>query len=484
MNAQIDRQRESTVAEQRPHPQGHGSGSPWRTRGLRKGLSAVSSIPLALTVFFFFSAHPIDAADCAGTSSGFVPISDLGSGAYQGFEGGLYPGGLNNRPAPHDQALDRTGRVLLLNSQGVPDAAGGKTVLMSVGMSNTTQEFSAFIPLANADPEKNSRLVIVDAAEGGQDANTIANPGALYWTHVDQKLAAASVTAAQVQVVWLKEARANPTESFPTDAALLRDELRSIVQIIKSRYPNTRAVYLSSRTYAGYASTALNPEPYAYQSAFAVKWLIAQQLAGDPALNFDPARGAVMAPWLSWGPYLWADGLTPRSDGLTWACSDFRDTDGTHPSDQGRAKVAGLLLDFFKSDPTTAVWFKDCFPADPGTFAAPPEVLDLRVGDAGGGAASVSWSSLDPVVGQGAVYDLVSGLVSQLRADRSYARAACLASSLADTPFSDARPGPSPGQAAYYLAHGRNSCGVGTYGESGLEPDPRAALDAGVPACP
>jgi len=411
-----------------------------------------------------------------------VPLNDLGTGAYQGFEGGLYPGGVDARPASHDQALDRTGRVALLNAQGLPDAAAGKIVLMSIGMSNTTQEFSAFVPLANADPEKNSRLVIVDAAEGGQDANLISNPNATYWTDVDQKLQAASVTPQQVEAVWLKEARANPTEAFPDDAAILRDELRSIVQIIKSRYPNTKAVYLSSRTYAGYASSTLNPEPFAYQSGFAVKWLIEQQLAGDPGLNFDPAKGAVVAPWLSWGPYLWADGLTPRSDGLTWSCSDFRDTDGTHPSDQGRAKVAGLLLDFFKSDPTTA--FKDCFPSDPGTFAPPPELLDLRVGDAGGGAVSVSWSSLDPVVGAGAVYDLVSGLVANLRADGGYARAACLVDSVADTPFTDVRPGPPVGQAAYYLARGRNSCGVGTFGDSGRTPDPRDALDAGVPACP
>jgi len=453
-------------------------------RGLRIGISTVSSIPLALTGFLLFLSSGIHAADCTGTSTGFIPLVDLGMGTYQGYQGGLYPGGTNTRPSSHDQALDRTGRVMLLNGQGLPDAAAGKIVLMSVGMSNTTQEFSTFIPLANADPMKNSRLVIVDAAEGGQDATLISNPNAVYWTHVDQKLAIASVTPLQVEAVWLKEARAGPTETFPADATILRDELRSIVQIIKARYPNTRSVYLSSRTYAGYASSSLNPEPFAYQSGFSVKWLLEEQLDGSPALNFDPAKGPVMAPWLSWGPYLWADGLTPRSDGLTWACGDFVDTDGTHPSDSGRAKVSDLLLDFFKTDPTSAIWFTDCFPSDPGTFAAPPETLDLQVTAAGGGAVTVSWASLDPVVGPGAFYDLVSGLVSQLHVDAGYARAACLANTLADTPFTDSRPGPAPGQAAYYLARARNSCGVGTYGESGANPDPRDFLDAGNPACP
>ena len=30
---------------------------------------------------------------------------------------------------------------------------------------------------------------------------------------------------------------------------------------------------------------------------------------------------------------------------------------GTHPSDSGRRKVAGLLLRFMKTDPTAKTWF-------------------------------------------------------------------------------------------------------------------------------
>src|SRR5262245_3910637 len=383
---------------------------------------AVSTI-VVLTVLLSFPGL-LRAANCNGTSTGFIPINDLGVGTYQGYQGGLYPGGSDVRPLQHDQDLDRVGRVMLLNAQGLPDAINGKIVLMSIGMSNATQEFSTFVPIANADPAKNSRLVIVDAAQGGQDATIISNPAAPYWTGVDQKLTAAGVTSQQVEAVWLKEARAGPTEAFPMDAQILQGQLRSIVQIIKSRYPNTRSVYLASRTYAGYASSTLNPEPYAYQSAFAVKWLIEEQLNGSAALNFDPAQGPVQAPWLSWGPYPWADGLTARSDGLTWACDDFQPTDGTHPSTSGRNKVAAMLLNFFKTDPTTAPWFVDCFPSDPGTFASPPEAVGLGVMDAGGGAITVSWASLDPVVGFGAIYDLLSGRLAELVVVCCYVRAA------------------------------------------------------------
>jgi hypothetical protein len=58
--------------------------------------------------------------------------------------------------------------------------------------------------------------------------------------------------------------------------------------------------YLSSRIYGGYAATPLNPEPHAYEGAFAVKWTIASQIAGDAELNYDPDKGAVRSPWIAY----------------------------------------------------------------------------------------------------------------------------------------------------------------------------------------
>jgi hypothetical protein len=58
-----------------------------------------------------------------------------------------------------------------------------------------------------------------------------------------------------------------------------------------------------------------------------------------------------------WGPYLWADGTTPRkSDGLIYESKDV-DIDGTHPSESGRKKVAELLLRFFQTDPVASSWY-------------------------------------------------------------------------------------------------------------------------------
>lgn len=339
------------------------------------------------------------ASDCSKTSVGLVPLTDLGTALYKGYQGGLYPDGSNLRPADHENAgLEIARSIRPLNATGQADASG-RIVLLSIGMSNTTQEFSTFKPLADSDGDKNSKLMLVDGAQGGMTAADISNlnssKGQQFWLTVDSRLAQSAVTPAQVQIAWVKEANARPTEGFPAHANKLEGELRLIAQILKTRFPNIKLAYYSSRTYGGYASTTLNPEPYAYESGFAVKWLIEDQINGSTSLNFDPSRGEVRAPWIAWGPYLWADGMTPRSDGLVYRCSDFVD-DGTHPAPNGaRNKVADMLLSFFKTDSTAAEWFLE----DAGGDSDPPAVTvatpnggeRYRVGD----AITIEWTAMD-----------------------------------------------------------------------------------------
>lgn len=294
-------------------------------------------------------------------TSSFKPLTTLGKEKYKGHEGGLYPDGKNERPEAHEAAgLAIAKDVQPLGPDGKP-AADGKIVLLSVGMSNATQCFSAFVRLANPDAEKNPAVVLADGAQGGMTAVRIKNPddnasGTQYWTTVDNRLKQLGVTREQVQVAWMKQADAGPSSGFPKYAETLRDEEREIVLAMKKRFPNLKLFYLSSRTYGGYATTGLNPEPYAFESGLAVKWLIEEQLKGDAALNFDPKKGDVKAPWLAWGPYIWANGKAKNPDGLFYEESDFGN-DGTHPSASGQRKVAEQLLKFFKTDSTTKGWF-------------------------------------------------------------------------------------------------------------------------------
>jgi hypothetical protein len=179
---------------------------------------------------------------------------------------------------------------------------------------------------------------------------------------VAQRVKDAKVSPQQVQVVWIKHAEPFPDPDAPAleYARNLKKWLASIVRTLKSEYPNVRIVYLSSRTYGGYNAAGLrlvNPEPFAYESAFSVRWLIQEQIKGEAELNADPKKGRVVAPLLLWGPYFWADGITPRkADGLVWQRSDF-EKDGVHPALKGREKAADQLLRFFKEDAGAKTWF-------------------------------------------------------------------------------------------------------------------------------
>ena len=298
--------------------------------------------------------------------AGNVPIDDLGSGSYLGqYQGGLYPGGSNEAPTGHAVGgLERSDQVQPLDTFGDPDA-GGRYVFLSIGMSNTTQEFSTFMSQAAGDSRVNhDSLVIADGARGGQAASSWTSPLHANYDQIrDQVLAPKGLTEQQVQAAWVKVANASPTQSLPSpaaDAFRLVTQMGDISRALQTRYPNLRLVFFSSRLYAGYATGSLNPEPYAYESGFAVKWLVEAQIDQMATNTSDPMAGDMnydtVAPWAGWGPYLWADGLNPRSDGLIWERSDLA-SDGTHPSQSGREKVASLLMDFMLTSPFTQSWF-------------------------------------------------------------------------------------------------------------------------------
>ena len=302
-------------------------------------------------------------------TSKLVPLTDLGSRNYQGFPGGLYPDGKNHRPAPHEAAgVKLAAQVQPLDTDGKP-SGDGRIVLLGIGFSNTVQAFHGFMEVAADDRQINPQVLLVNGAVGGMSAAMVQDAddqrtGTRYWNTVDERLKTAGATRAQVQVVWIKETDPAPhVGNFPDYIRTLESELTRIVQLLPARFPNVKLVYLSSRTYGGWAKPRPdghgpgNSEPYSYESGFAVKWLIQRQLAGDAALNFDAAKGPVKAPWLSWAAYLWTNGKTPRSDGLSFEIDDFQEKDRMHESPAGQQKVGKQLVQFFKSDPTTKAWF-------------------------------------------------------------------------------------------------------------------------------
>ena len=88
------------------------------------------------------------------------PLTDLGNGRYHGYQGGLYANGKNVAP----KTYLKTGLARAKSVKPID----GKIVLLSIGMSNTTQEFSAFKRVADADSRKSASLTIVDGAQGAR----------------------------------------------------------------------------------------------------------------------------------------------------------------------------------------------------------------------------------------------------------------------------------------------------------------------------
>ena len=297
-------------------------------------------------------------------SFALTPLTEMtAADRYKGEDGGLYGAGRNDPPPAHLQAAVReTARIAPLGADGTP-AADGTIALLSIGIGPNArlgaamQEFAYFKQAADTDPMKSPRVAIVDGAQGAQGMAQWADAQGRAWVEADRRLQAAGVSRQQVQVVWVKLANLQPEGELTHHGRALQRDAAAALQNARARFPNLRIAYLGSPIYAGWTMIPLNPEPYAYEGAFVARWLIQDQINGQPDLNFDPGNGAVRAPVLLWGPYLWADGITPRkTDGLTYVRQDVLE-DGTHPSDSGGRKVANMLIAFFRTDPLARTWY-------------------------------------------------------------------------------------------------------------------------------
>ena len=388
---------------------------------------------------------------CLSLNSAFAqnaPLTDLTAGNYLGqFERGLYPGRTNNIPQDHFN------NGLTFANEVKTQLINGKKIMMSVGFSNATHEFCddafspqyckchTFVNQAKLDSElefepvdANRELVILDGAIGGQGATEwVTNPN--NYTRMHNNLTHYGYTASQVRTIWFKQAEKsyqgepslnsyNPSNPNPNIYSLrLLKNMGIIVRNLKNNFPNLKMIFASTRIYGGNATGSnqyLNPEPYAYENGHAIKWLIEAQirqmrgedlsshpilsLAGD--LKYDPpgSNTGAPAPWISWGPYMWADGNNPLKaeagvyelpdhdgDGnvVSWQLADFA-PDGQHPSKPncpdpstnyektGVGSVGRLLHTFFKTSPLTQPWFLLNPPQTDTIPPAPPTSLAVQ----------------------------------------------------------------------------------------------------------
>jgi hypothetical protein len=295
-----------------------------------------------------------------------VPFNDLGPAPYAyGYYGGLYEDGSNTIPADHLEAgLRRASLIQPLDANGKP-SPDGKIVFLTAGYGETERIGNAFAGLANADYRVNRRaLVVANAAHEGFDAPSWFAPMATanFNRIRDQILAPAGVTEKQVQAAWIQMTTTEDSPPLPRQDAVayrVKGYIATALRNLKTRYPNLQVAYLSSSVYGGYANT----EPYNYESALSVRWVILGQVTlmrtgflwDTRIADVNYEKGSV--PWVAWGPYFWANGTMPRADGVTWERDDFGD-DGATLSEKGAQKAAMMLFEFMIQEPTAAHWFR------------------------------------------------------------------------------------------------------------------------------
>jgi hypothetical protein len=492
-------------------------------------MARAARLPLTVLLASMLAAAAARAATCTTAPwdgmAGVPALTDYPPGyLYLGLYPGFLYDGANVTPEDHDAAgLGFAAQVQPRDTSGqicTTPGPGCRIMFLSIGFSNNTIEFcggqgiggdpespgatpcplptaqppfiqsESFIAKTLGDPAVDHAAVVpVDGAMGGatyDDWDPTVSGSAQYDRVLNQILLPSGLSEAQVQAIWIKDGEAHPTESLatgsagnPPDAIVAERHLGNILRGLKTFYPSLQEVFVSPRIYGGYANTAsppnlLNPEPFAYEIGFAIKWLVASQItqvrggAPDPnAGDLDYRSGAI--PWVAWGPYLWANGTTPRSDGLVWLNTDFRYPRGdgtadecTHPSVHAEDKVAGMLLGFMKSSPYTP-WFL----APVGPCAIVPDSLRIA-----SDRQTITWTS----TGAPGPFDVARGDLKALRATGGdYSGAACRASHVTVPLFIDPSL-PPPGAGGWWLAR----CSGGTWNDGTQSGD----RDLTLLACP
>jgi hypothetical protein len=310
--------------------------------------------------------------DCDNSTVGFIPLNDLGTGEFMDYEGGLYPDGSNEMPLSHLIKGTIIGNgIRPLDTAGKVDWTNGIILMAGFGASTAGSTFNTLKSTFNNADSVNGCLELIPLTFGGKGLESMVPGGSFtYWNLLeDSILAPTGFSPEQVQIGWIKSASKDDSiNEFPLQADSIYSKYIRAVQRMKVVFPNLKILYVTSHAYGGYAgelsdNVKLVGEPAAYYGGFSVKWLIESQINGDPRLRFE--GGNPPAPWLAWAPYYWADGIQPRSDGLTWECSDYEeDGGGFHHSESGKIKETDMLFDFLYNQESAATWFRSTYACD------------------------------------------------------------------------------------------------------------------------
>ncbi|MCK6549861.1 DUF4215 domain-containing protein [Myxococcota bacterium] len=179
-----------------------------------------------------------------------------------------------------------------------------------------------------------------------------------------------------------------------------------VLRALRRRYPNVKQVLLSPHPYAGYAAnTAFITELFAYEGGHAVRRVIHSQIEQHRSGAIDPLVGDLdhqtgAAPWVAWGPYLWANGLAANGLGTTWPLADY-EADRSRFSASGLARIATSMNLYFLGTAWTDWYRVTTVPLAPYNTVAPsatPALFDFAPGQRYLGLAGGLWADGSNVV--------------------------------------------------------------------------------------
>ena len=308
--------------------------------------------------------------NCANDSTGLIPLTDLGTDFYEGtWQGGLYQGGTNIPPVGHlNKGIGIVKKLKPLDTLGNVNYTEGKIVLAGFGASTVGGPFNHMIQLMKDYTDLNPCMKSVNAANGSDGITAMYIGNDEYWDYIDiYKLGEKGLKPIQLQVGWLMHSSRIDSNGSDVNSYVdtLVNRFTVALNAMQYYYPNLKLVFVSGFPYGGYADPTkalyhLIKEPSSYHHNVAMKELIRRQITGDPTLKYkEPGK---QVPYLIWGPPLWADGKNPRElDGLTWNCeAEFAiDGGGYHLTNEGKDKLANILLNFFRTDTLSESWFMD-----------------------------------------------------------------------------------------------------------------------------
>lgn len=338
---------------------------------------------------------------CSNDSTGLIPLIDLGAGTYLGYQGGLFPGGQNTEsPATQHYKKGRSfaKNMQPLDSLGNVNYGDGVVLMGGFGPSVVGSLFDEFVPIVRDTLDGYNTNICFDAinmSAGGKGLDFATGIDSnKYWNNLLGKIIEKGYTPQQLQVAFMYFSNKTDTTgplTFPETPLEIRDSYEIFLRMLLDRFPNVQIVFISGRHYGGYCDTTMEQayaiqEPVSYWNSFSVKWLIQDQIMGDPGLRYFGVNKRV--PFITWGPYYWTDGAEPRAtDGRYYICEDFSETDGYHLMPEAYQDDADYLMQHIYSSEFSKYYVRndtkwiDCIPYNDSIFRTQPDLLPITEND-------------------------------------------------------------------------------------------------------